>query len=130
VNETGKGKKPLGKSANYPRLSVFIRGHFCVCLFRRPYPLASDSIATSQRVVSPAKMFDQRARALQPGRAGWFSWRALRRPERDIPDVLVRLERAACSVGKTPHQLQMPSEAYRQLADAWEQLGRQDEIGE
>jgi hypothetical protein len=50
-------------------------------------------------------------------------------PERDIPDVLVRLARAAFSVGKMPHQSQMPSAAYCQLADVLEQLGKKDEVG-
>jgi hypothetical protein len=49
-------------------------------------------------------------------------------PERDIPDVLVRLAHAAASIGKMPHQCQMPSTAYCRLADILEQLGRQDEV--
>jgi hypothetical protein len=49
-------------------------------------------------------------------------------PERDIPDVLVRLARAAVSVGKMPNQGQIASAAYCQLAEVLEQLGRQDEV--
>lgn len=50
-------------------------------------------------------------------------------PEKDIPDVLVRLAHAAFSAGKMPHQSQMPSAAYCQLADVLAQLGKQDEVG-
>jgi hypothetical protein len=49
-------------------------------------------------------------------------------PERDIPDVLVRLGKAAASIGKMPQQGQMASAAYCQLTDVLEQLGRQDEV--
>jgi hypothetical protein len=44
-------------------------------------------------------------------------------PERDIPEVLNRLARAASSVGKMPHQASPTATAYRQLADVLEQLG-------
>lgn len=48
-------------------------------------------------------------------------------PERDIPEVLVRLAHAAASVGKMPHQDSGPS-VYGQLAGALDQFGRMDEI--
>jgi hypothetical protein len=48
-------------------------------------------------------------------------------PERDIPDVLVRLAQAAL-IGKMPRQSHVPSAVYCQLADVLEQLGRQDEV--
>lgn len=50
-------------------------------------------------------------------------------PEKDVPDVLVRLAQAASSVGKMPHQSHTPSAAYSQLADVLEQLGRQGDVG-
>jgi hypothetical protein len=49
-------------------------------------------------------------------------------PEKDIPDVLVRLGKAAVAVGKMPHQSPEPSQAYCQLADVLAQLGKQDEV--
>jgi len=49
-------------------------------------------------------------------------------PEHDIPDVLVRLGKAAVSIGKMPHQGQIAAAAYVQLAEVLEQLGRQDEV--
>jgi hypothetical protein len=49
-------------------------------------------------------------------------------PERDIPDVLVRLARAAASLGKMPHQSGETAAIYRQLADVLEQLGRLDDV--
>lgn len=49
-------------------------------------------------------------------------------PEPAIPDVLVRLARAAVRAGKMPHQTGDPAPAYQQLAEALEQLGRMDEI--
>lgn len=49
-------------------------------------------------------------------------------PEEDIPDVLVRLARAAVSIGKMPHQSGEPAPVYQQLADVLEQLGRLSEI--
>lgn len=49
-------------------------------------------------------------------------------PEPSIPDVLVRLARAATSIGKMPHQSGAPSPAYQQLKDVLEQLGRLEEI--
>jgi len=49
-------------------------------------------------------------------------------PEADIPDVLVRLARAAASVGKMPHQSQAPSVAYCQLAEVLVQLGKAGEV--
>jgi hypothetical protein len=45
-------------------------------------------------------------------------------PDPAIPDVLVRLGRAAASIGKMPHQTSPASSAYRQLAEALDQCGR------
>ena len=39
-------------------------------------------------------------------------------PEKDIPDVLVRLARAAASMGRMPHQSGATAPAYEQLAEA------------
>jgi hypothetical protein len=50
--------------------------------------------------------------------------------EKDIPDVLVTLARAAASLGKMPHQISDASAVYVQLAAVLEQLGRSREIGE
>jgi hypothetical protein len=49
-------------------------------------------------------------------------------PEKDIPDVLVRLACAAARVGKLPGQSGRISKTYRQLAEALEQLDRLDEV--
>jgi hypothetical protein len=45
-------------------------------------------------------------------------------PEQDIPDVLVRLGRAAAGLGKMPHQAGKTARVYVQLADVLEQLER------
>jgi hypothetical protein len=49
-------------------------------------------------------------------------------PEAAVPDVLVRLARAAVHLGKMPHQCGDTAEVYRQLASALEQVGRLDEV--
>lgn len=49
--------------------------------------------------------------------------------ETDIPDVLVRLGRAAAGLGKMPHQAGEASRVYVQLAGVLEQLGRAGEVG-
>ena len=49
-------------------------------------------------------------------------------PERDIPEVLVRLATASVQIGKMPHQSGEPSLVYQQLAEVLDQLGRLDEI--
>jgi hypothetical protein len=49
-------------------------------------------------------------------------------PEPAIPDVLVRLACAACSLGKLPHQTAQPAPAYVQLVAALEQLERFGEV--
>jgi hypothetical protein len=49
-------------------------------------------------------------------------------PEKDIPDVLVRLARAAASQGRMPQQSGDTAPVYRQLAEALEQLGRLEEV--
>ena len=49
-------------------------------------------------------------------------------PEKDIPDVLVRLALAASGLGKMPHQSGEVAPVYEQLADVLEQLGRLDEV--
>jgi hypothetical protein len=51
-------------------------------------------------------------------------------PEPDIPDVLVRLGRAAAFLGKMPHQAGDTAEVYIQLAAALEQLDRLKEVEE
>lgn len=51
-------------------------------------------------------------------------------PEADIPDVLVRLGRAAACLGKMPHQAGETAEVYIQLAAALEQLDRLNEVGQ
>ncbi len=49
-------------------------------------------------------------------------------PERDIPDVLVRLARAAMSLGRMPHQSGNTAAVYMQLEAVLRQLGRLDEV--
>jgi hypothetical protein len=49
-------------------------------------------------------------------------------PEKDIPDVLLRLALAAAGLGKMPHQSGEVAPVYEQLADLLEQLGRLDEV--
>jgi hypothetical protein len=48
--------------------------------------------------------------------------------EKDVPDVLVTLARAAASLGKMPHQCGEAAEVYMQLARVLEQLGRSAEL--
>jgi hypothetical protein len=49
-------------------------------------------------------------------------------PEKDIPDVLVRLARAAASQGRMPQQAADTAPVYIQLAEALAQLGRLEEV--
>lgn len=49
-------------------------------------------------------------------------------PEHDIPNILVRLARAAVSLGKMPHQSGRTARTYQQLAEVLEQLGRLEEV--
>jgi hypothetical protein len=49
-------------------------------------------------------------------------------PEADIPDILVRLARAAARLGKLPNQSGGTAPVYQQLAEALEQLGRLAEV--
>ena len=49
-------------------------------------------------------------------------------PERDIPDVLVRLARAAMSLGRMPYQSGNTAAVYVQLEAVLRQLGRLDEV--
>lgn len=50
-------------------------------------------------------------------------------PPSDIPDVLVRLGRAAARLGKMPHQSTQTARTYRRLAEILAQVGRLDEVG-
>ena len=50
-------------------------------------------------------------------------------PEAAIPDVLLRLARAASAAGKMPGQTGAPAPVYVQLAEALEQVGRLGEVG-
>lgn len=49
-------------------------------------------------------------------------------PDQAVPDVLVRLARAACELGRMPHQCADPGDLYRQLRDALEQFDRLADI--
>ena len=49
-------------------------------------------------------------------------------PEADIPEVLVRLGRAAARLGRMPHQSGETAPIYCQPADALEQLGRLQDV--
>ena len=49
-------------------------------------------------------------------------------PASELPDVLLKLARAAASQGKMPHQSRRPARTYQRLADVLAQLGRLDEI--
>ena len=51
-------------------------------------------------------------------------------PEKDIPDVLDRLAKAAAQLGKMPGQSGDTAPAYQQLAEVLEQLGHDAEKGE
>jgi hypothetical protein len=48
--------------------------------------------------------------------------------EKAIPDVLVRLARAAVNLGKMPHQCGNAAPAYAQLAEVLDQLGKLHEV--
>jgi hypothetical protein len=49
-------------------------------------------------------------------------------PEHAIPDLLVRLARAAGRLGRLPGQAGEPAPVYRQLTEALEQVGRLEEV--
>ncbi len=49
-------------------------------------------------------------------------------PEKAIPDVLVRLARAAMEIGKLPHQLPATAAIYQQLAKVLNNIGRFEEL--
>jgi hypothetical protein len=49
-------------------------------------------------------------------------------PEGAVPDVLVRLGKAAAGLGKMPFQCRQTAEAYEQLEAALDQLGRLAEV--
>ena len=49
-------------------------------------------------------------------------------PASEIPDVLVRLARAAATLGKMLHQSRKTARTYQQLAEILAQLGRLDEV--
>ncbi|HQU07544.1 MAG TPA: hypothetical protein PK539_00585, partial [Candidatus Paceibacterota bacterium] len=49
-------------------------------------------------------------------------------PEAAIPDVLVRLGRAAAEIRKLPGQTPSPLASYQQLYDTLHQLGRLDDV--
>lgn len=51
-------------------------------------------------------------------------------PEEDIPMVLLRLARAAASIGRMPFQASNPAPVYRQLQEALEQLGLMEQLVE
>lgn len=49
-------------------------------------------------------------------------------PEKALPDVLVRLGKAAAEIGKLPGQNPSPQQSYQQLYDALKQLDRLGEV--
>ncbi len=49
-------------------------------------------------------------------------------PASELPDVLVKLARAAASLGKMPHQSRRSARTYQRLAEVLAQLGRLEEI--
>lgn len=49
-------------------------------------------------------------------------------PEKAIPDVLVRLAKAALEIGKLPHQLPTTAAIYQQLAKVLNNIGRFEEL--
>jgi hypothetical protein len=49
-------------------------------------------------------------------------------PEKDIPDTLVRLARAAAQLGKMPGQYGEAAPIYEQLADVLDQMDRKAEV--
>ena len=49
-------------------------------------------------------------------------------PEKALPDVLVRLGKAAAETGKLPGQNPNPQQSYQQLYDALKQLNRLGEV--
>lgn len=49
-------------------------------------------------------------------------------PEKDIPDILVRLARGAAQLGKMPGQCGEAAQIYQQLADVLDQMDRRAEV--
>jgi len=66
--------------------------------------------------------------AIQAALTGYRGKKVSRIPEDRIPDVLMRLGRAAAQAGKMPYQDHKAAAVYRQLQTALEKLGRLDEI--
>ena len=66
--------------------------------------------------------------AIQAALTGYRGKKVSGIPEDRIPDVLMRLGRAAAQAGKMPYQDHKAAAVYRQLQTALEKLGRLDEI--
>ena len=66
--------------------------------------------------------------AIQAVVTGYRGKRVSGIPDDQLPDVLVRLGRAAAQAGKLPFQDPKAAPVYRQLQTALEQVGRFDEI--
>jgi hypothetical protein len=52
----------------------------------------------------------------------------VRLPEKHVPDVLVRLAKAAARLGRMPHQDVTPADVYLALDEALIQFGRHGEV--
>jgi hypothetical protein len=49
-------------------------------------------------------------------------------PASELPDVLVKLARAAATLGKLPHQARRPARTYQRLAEVLAEMGRLCEV--
>jgi len=85
--------------------------------WKLPYCLADDSIDLKRL-----------PKAIQAILSNYRGTRVSGIPEKDIPDVLARLARAAASLGKMPWQPGPAACIYQQLAEALDQLGRLGEV--
>lgn len=85
--------------------------------WKLPYRLADGSIDTKRL-----------PKAIQAILSNYRGVRVSGIPEQAIPDVLVRLARAATRMGKMPGQNGRTSAVYQQLADVLKQIGRADEV--
>ncbi len=99
------------------RCFAYIGSAVDVKTWKLPYRLADGSIDTKRL-----------PKAIQAILSNYRGTKVSGVDEKDIPDVLVRLARAAASLGKMPHQAGEAAPVYAQLADVLDQLGRSKEV--
>jgi hypothetical protein len=115
--------RPRRDRASHPRYGLPAR-----CFAYAPYPENPDTWKLPYLLADGSVDTKRLPKAIQSLVSNYRGETVKGIPASEVPDVLVKLARAAASLGKLPHQSRKPARTYQRLAEVLAELGRLSEV--